>query len=1260
MLTCSFHFLHDARPLQEDTSMATMSKRSFLTSLLTILPLLLMGLAIRSLAIQASPGISDSLPPAATLFPEDFQQKTNKATTPVFFDVNISLHKSNPSATEKQQYEEIIKFFTDGVYEESNGVHKIRTVRFFPAKRFAALCDVIWENKGWPCGAVGGTLSAGKRIHMFDIFEKGWNGSDWSWLGTAFDRRNCGYTIDHEWGHYHYGLCDEYQGSDFSNPCVCWPLSGHENQPFAIMCSQFETLYPTNPDYRWLNFSNENYEDNSQPTGKKKYTNDTAHHDSYGAGIWQTLIREPSKDPKDTAKRKALPARPYYPELKGKEPSGKSLPSIELPSNDSSLPSGAARSDLNIIWMNNKVSMDIVIDKSFSMNDGSKFSNAKAAAKVLVDLALNDTSSLGVTAFDDTVDTSVQAITAVTNSNRPTIKTAIDNIAIGNNTAIGDAAKQSRQKLNTFVGTNTDAKVVFLLSDGYSNSGSTQPDDANLLKSFRDDQIPIFAFGYAADETQVDPRLKKMANETRGLYYYSPTTSTQLVLGYVKALDQATTLDTFYNWKIKDYEPKASPSKTKGGRITAPFEINESISDLRVILVGEHANNGEPVVVRPNGERIVFPIGEYLPSEEVLYVFQDERPERGSYGIEYSDTNFGMRAIVTTQPGEDRPILLTAESVEGPDIPYPKPIVLAADLTRDLPIAGAYITVEVIDPSGTKGQFDLLDDGQGVDAMADDGRYSAIYNYKYTGRYSFFITANNQNGTARETYRGLSVERDHEGNVLPQTSDIPITQNFSRSDFLQVRVYDVLRDDHGDTPEEGTEITPDDQGDSGRIEGREDRDWFRVIAPATATTLTFRVYNLSPDMIPLVEVADGDQNRIGGYDPEKQDFPNVTVSAIPGWTYYAQVRHADPNGVGYYDISVGAGTDTYLQEDFEIHAGWNLVGYPGKLTNDRLAALYGRRFSHAVEWFPGAGVNLVEQGVPDTGYFIYIEAGRSFKSRILCEGPEDAAVSLQTRVDGSPSWDWISVPTERLAGSAPAEVQSVFSWTPGVGYNLLQDNVSLLPWRGYIVQLNGLGPYDWIPGTFNSDTMSEKGVLPEPVPPDEFLLGIEVLGVHRFLGVMAQAVDQYGAEDLLAPPLPDLSAPNVSFHEPGGCDPYEPGCVPNDMILDMRPIVGNHVWELRFRNTIAGLVSWGEIPPDWSFRLSGTILTDTITMQPQGAIEVPEASGGFSLYIEASQAEEPSLRPSPLIDLLERLLRGETDFEELIRRSPSWYQNSPR
>jgi hypothetical protein len=108
----------------------------------------------------------------------------------------------------------------------------------------------------------------------------------------------------------------------------------------------------------------------------------------------------------------------------------------------------------------------------------------------------------------------------------------------------------------------------------------------------------------------------------------------------------------------------------------------------------------------------------------------------------------------------------------------------------------------------------------------------------------------------------------------------------------------------------------------------------------------------------------------------------------------------------------------------------------------------------------------------------------------------------------------------------------------------------------------------------------------------------------------------------------------------------------------MRPIEGDHVWELRFQNTIAGSVHWGEIPPGWSLRLFGTILPEPISMEPNSSIEVPEAVGGFTLFVEAIRAEQPSLEPVPLIDLIERLFRGETNIDELIRRVPTWYNDT--
>ena len=54
-----------------------------------------------------------------------------EAPTTTFIDVTISLEGSPDTATEQAPYENIIEYFADGVFEASNGIHKIRNVRIY-------------------------------------------------------------------------------------------------------------------------------------------------------------------------------------------------------------------------------------------------------------------------------------------------------------------------------------------------------------------------------------------------------------------------------------------------------------------------------------------------------------------------------------------------------------------------------------------------------------------------------------------------------------------------------------------------------------------------------------------------------------------------------------------------------------------------------------------------------------------------------------------------------------------------------------------------------------------------------------------------------------------------------------------------------------------------------------------------------------------------------------------------------------------------
>ena len=80
-----------------------------------------------------------ALSPAASLSapPDD-------APPAVVLSVTISLYNSPTTSAERERYEEVIRFFADGVYEESNGATKLGTVLIYSGGAFAHRANVRW------------------------------------------------------------------------------------------------------------------------------------------------------------------------------------------------------------------------------------------------------------------------------------------------------------------------------------------------------------------------------------------------------------------------------------------------------------------------------------------------------------------------------------------------------------------------------------------------------------------------------------------------------------------------------------------------------------------------------------------------------------------------------------------------------------------------------------------------------------------------------------------------------------------------------------------------------------------------------------------------------------------------------------------------------------------------------------------------------------------------------------------------------------
>ena len=249
-------------------------------------------------------------------------------------DLDISLH-SNPTTEEaRAPYENIINYFADGVFEASNGAHKLGRITFYTSKTEAGKADIYWIEKCHPMAAIGGISVEGWHITMCDIFEKKWK-FDYNFMKNDEHQEMGGYALAHELGHYYYALYDEYKGSEEDDDEFYMPHSTDIAVTNSIMNKQWNA---EDGNFQWLNFS-----------VAKNDTHETAQNRAYDVSGWETLARPVSEDPQD-GERKNLPDRVYYAELADVKPAENAEAKIDLPAGD-------ARSALSISWSEGSANM---------------------------------------------------------------------------------------------------------------------------------------------------------------------------------------------------------------------------------------------------------------------------------------------------------------------------------------------------------------------------------------------------------------------------------------------------------------------------------------------------------------------------------------------------------------------------------------------------------------------------------------------------------------------------------------------------------------------------------------------------------------------------------------------------------------------------------------------------------------------------------------------------------------------------------------
>lgn len=819
--------------------------------------------------------------------------------------------------SQQDRYEQVIQFTADAIFEMTEGKHALRNVRIFTKGSNKKNADILWKVANtkdspaaagdWFRAAPHGSGHANTHIYMYDFAWHSTAASGNSYLpGGAAPRneRGLGYTLAHEIGHYLYGVFDEYKINATDVPVAK-----------SVMNNQWNAVNLAVPErFDWLNFSIRHRAAVGGVFGDWVNTKQTDQERRMKESAWETLARAPrnateaaTHSPGDWWGGRQ---RKHFSELADAAPTEDNAPTRNLTA-DATGRTGA-REHLNIVWMSSdEIVFQIIIDRSGSM-DSTMMSNAKTAAKLLVDLAEVGKATIGVISFSSSVTVNVPLTKVEDEAGKANIKAAIDNIFAGGSTAIGEAAAAGLQGLLAH-GTTGDIKAVFLLTDGLNNSGR---DPRSVIPNYRAAQIPIFTFSYGASADFA--LMNEMAVQTGGATFTSPTSLAAVSNAFQRAFQQAVGSEGVA-------AGSAMASDTDPAPASVPIYVDSSIGRFTVAVTIQGSPTDAEVTLRSPSGIDLAPTSETQSGGQTLYFFEIDLPELGDWELLVEalngDIDFSYQASATH---DGTSISLDVRTTRVTNIfTYPEAVLVTASLVRDLPIAGAVVEATVTPPSGEAFVLALLDDGVAPDEMENDGLYSGLLYYSQSGLYDILVTAYDFDGQAFTSDVGLVTAPDIDGTDVPSADPVPVGEAFERAGAIQIELRSVLSDDHGNDAAAATAINTNNESVDGRIDYPNDIDVFRFAAPAGVTSLVARVHLLD-GMTPIFNAygPDGSTVLAGGTASELKHSVNgyyyINLAVQDGEEYYLSVENEDSEAApGYYVVSVGAAAPFDITEDEE-------------------------------------------------------------------------------------------------------------------------------------------------------------------------------------------------------------------------------------------------------------------------------------------------------------------------------------------------------
>jgi len=826
-----------------------------------------------------------------------------------FFDLKIS-HYGNPSTANRQKVEENIRFFADALYEMSNGVHRLRRIEIFGNGAAADVADIRWSQNCHPKATTSGFGKKNQYITMCDL-SPATPGNPISQDYLANPKLGGWGSLGHEWGHYAYGLLDEYQYAPRTCDFVTLPFKPCKDDvaPVPSIMNSGDTAAIRN-DISWLNFS---YRGNN--SGK------TAHHRLYGVSAWETLARPPQQDPRD-GQRNNYPTRRHYPELARVAPANNAVPSRELDK------ANQARAALAIVWMggggtvtaaNSTVLQQnttgalrqLVIDRSSATTSPAQLAATKEALHQFIDrLRFGD--SVGIITYDSSATTIVPITTIDSPATRESIHTAITGVTLGDDkSATGGALQAALEGMKALGDLRSFAKAVYLIGRGQTTAGDYP---TLCIPQYQDAFVPVYTFYTGTTNSSNDGvvMLQRFSELTNGRH--SSVGSNRSALN--SALTQADSrISPTVDLAIKEGYAFVDPNE----RVDLPIQVDASLAYLEI----EVDWFGTPdwaaaTLIAPDGSATDIAscqlIGDaaIVKDQQTICFATVDAPQTGTWTLQVRATPENEESLdlfywtgASATAGVDT-IHAAVESTSGERITYPEPIVINAYLEhRGGFLATALLTATVDKPDGSYVDITLRDDGVNPDATAGDGMYAGIFAPVFDGTYHVALAASNNNGNAQVSFTGLE--------DADSLEPLAMSEAFDRAAYMEVAVVGAPAQVTTGTGESSPAVAlrTDNSAVAGRINGADDFTVYAVDVPNDYSgELILRVDNLGLGMDPYIviynEAETWERDAYLEIEPTTDDFLAMELFATPGEQIFVEVFHYNEQAEqGTYDISIG-------------------------------------------------------------------------------------------------------------------------------------------------------------------------------------------------------------------------------------------------------------------------------------------------------------------------------------------------------------------